>query len=84
MTIREAAKAGIARIRLDTWASKEDYLKLTILPGGLVGPWVKFYSPINEITGQENPQTIFCFDEKIEKITVFVKYDGKISTADEE
>jgi hypothetical protein len=55
MSIREAEARGFTKLRLDKWANPDDYLEFTIVEGGGFGPWVKLWSPANEIVGNENP-----------------------------
>ena len=57
MSINEAAKLGRTRMRFDKWANDYDHIEIYITSDGLVGPWVKLWSPINEKIEQENPQT---------------------------
>ena len=56
VSITEAAKRGIVKLRLDRWANPEDHIKINASPDGTLGPWVRLYSPANEILGQANPQ----------------------------
>ena len=58
MSINEAAKLGRKRLRLDKWANDYDHIEIYITEDGLVGPWVKLWSPVNELIEQENPQTM--------------------------
>ncbi len=57
ISIREAAHRGITKVRLDKWTNPDDYMELTIVDG-LLGPWVKLWSPINEVIGATNPQKL--------------------------
>ncbi len=43
MTLTEAARAGIERVRLPEWAPLT-YVKLDILDGGRCGPWAHLYA----------------------------------------
>ncbi len=58
MSINEAVKTGVTKLRLDNWAYKEDYIEIHIADPikGWIGPWVKLWSPLNEIIGRKNPQ----------------------------
>jgi len=42
MTIREALKKRIKKVRLPIWNSAA-YLKLPLLPNGMHGPWATLY-----------------------------------------
>ena len=57
ISINQAVKKGITKLRMDHWANSQDHIELYIDRTGYLGPWVKLWSPINELIGQENPQT---------------------------
>lgn len=59
VSIREAAKRGINKIRLDKWANPDDYMEFDIIDGE-PGPWFRLFSPTNEIIGAPNPQKLLC------------------------
>lgn len=61
VSINEAAKRGIAKLRLDRWANPEDHIKIDVGSDGTLGPWVRLYSPANEILGQRNPQELLIW-----------------------
>lgn len=67
ISINQAVIKGITKLRMDHWASAEDHIELYIDRIGKLGPWVKLWSPYNELSGQDNPQTFL--------ITVFMKQD---------
>ena len=59
ISINEAIKTGVTKLRLDHWANPDDHIEIHIVDKikGWIGPWVKLWSPINEpILKQENPQ----------------------------
>jgi hypothetical protein len=62
MTLGEAARLGISRVRLPRWSNPLDYLKLDIvqMPDGhyTFGPWVHLYAPIQSVIGEPTPQDI--------------------------
>ncbi len=66
MTLREAVKRGISKVRDPGWACKDDYIQIDILPNPADpksphhGPWVHLYSPLNEVVGNPNPATMLC------------------------
>lgn len=61
MTINEAIKANIARVRLPIWNATA-YLKIHLVKGGL-GPWVELWDrPIQEIIPAPTPQTLPAWD----------------------
>jgi hypothetical protein len=54
ISIRQAAKQGIAKLRRPEWADPADHIHITIVDG-LVGPWVELWSPINQEVNGCNP-----------------------------
>lgn len=67
MTIDEAIKKGIFKLRLEIWAAPEDHIELYDAGDGRIGPWVKFYSPLNEPVGNDNPVTLPVWEMEREK-----------------
>ncbi len=43
MTLREALNQRIPRVRQAHWAYEDTYLRLPLLPNGIVGPWAELY-----------------------------------------
>lgn len=69
LSIHEAARKGITKLRLPKWVNPMDHIEITILERGNIGPWIKLWSPINKPVMQTtDPQslliTIFDLDEK--------------------
>ena len=63
MTLAEAAKAGVAKLRLPWWADPTDHLVIDIIQtpeGPTRGPWVHLYSATNLRLGQTNPADILA------------------------
>lgn len=60
ISINEAIKTGVTKLRLDNWADPADHIEIYIADQikGWTGPWVKFWSPTLEHTGQKNPQEL--------------------------
>jgi hypothetical protein len=53
ISLNEAAKWGIERIRKPIWATPEDHLKIDIVDGK-PGPWVHLFAPFNtECNGRD-------------------------------
>jgi hypothetical protein len=48
MTIKEALKLRVPRIRKPNWAFENDYLRLPLFPDGMVGPWAELYAPVTQ------------------------------------
>ena len=62
LSINEAVKAGVTRLRLDRWANKDDHIKITITKDPetgerCLGVWYELWSPINESVNGRNPLT---------------------------
>jgi hypothetical protein len=54
ISIKEAEARGFTRLRLGNWSNPDDYVEFTLTEHGF-GPWVKLWSPANEIAGNQNP-----------------------------
>ena len=58
ISLNEAKKRGITKVRMPIWANKKDHIEFHIdKETGAFGPWAKLWSPVNEVIGAENPQT---------------------------
>jgi len=60
LSINEAVKAGITRLRLDNWANKDDHIKIVITKHPetgepYLGAWWELWSPVNEMINGVNP-----------------------------
>jgi len=60
LSINEAVKAGIERLRLDKWANPDDHIKIVITKHPetgerCLGVWWELWSPINEEINGVNP-----------------------------
>lgn len=73
ISINEAMRRGYSKLRLDHWANPDDYMEFHIHKGDVVGqplppeqwspgPWVKLWSPTNEIVGNENPHLMMILE----------------------
>ena len=62
LSINEAIRRGFSKLRLDKWSNPDDYMEFYIFehPTGekSPGPWVKLWSPANELVDMKNPQTL--------------------------
>lgn len=54
ISLNEAAKRGIDRLRLPVWAIPEDHLKIDIIDG-TVGVWLHLHSPMNRSLSGKDP-----------------------------
>lgn len=66
MTITEAAKQGITKLRLPQWRMPTDHVELYVVDGRS-GPWMKFYSDLNQIVGNDNPMTLSTIMDDTDK-----------------
>src|SRR5689334_11867136 len=87
ISVRQAAVAGIERLRMPRWASPLDHLKIDIIDGA-PGPWVHLYCPQNKSINGRDPVDILAI-RGINKIShdpdavEFVPYDGPDHTSPE-
>jgi hypothetical protein len=54
ISLREAERRGLTKLQLDRWTNPDDCIELTLIDG-YFGPWVKLWSPMNELCNQDNP-----------------------------
>jgi len=76
ISINEAVEQGITRVRMPRWAHDEDHLEIAIVAGRL-GPWVKLWSPTNEVIGQKNPQEVLWIGQDNES-QIYEPYEGPL------
>jgi hypothetical protein len=81
ISIREAAKRGIERLRSPKWVTPEDHLKIDIV-NGVPGPWVHLYAPFNLECNGVDPVDVLCVQMNYESPD-WVSYDGPIAGSDE-
>lgn len=55
ISLFDAAAAGVQRVRLAHWANKLDHIKIDILDGGQLGPWLHLYAPFNQECNGRDP-----------------------------
>ena len=62
MTLNEAARSGVSRVRDPQWANPGDYLKVHLIKNedGTFhhGPWLNLYSPLQSVMGVPTPQSL--------------------------
>lgn len=62
ISINEAARRGIERLRLPRWADKMDHIKIDIVDGRL-GPWLHLWCPFNtECNGRDPVDQLLSSD----------------------
>jgi len=76
ISINEAVQQGIMRLRMPRWAFPEDHIELSIV-NGLLGPWVKLWSPGNEIIGEPNPKDILWVGQNNNE-QIYEPYEGPL------
>lgn len=86
MTLNDAVRLGIARVRVPKWAEATCYLKLDLIQESgnkfLSGPWLHLYSPVTQkAIGERTPQdllfNVISWDEE-----GFEAYTGEIAEGD--
>lgn len=80
ISLKDAARLGIRRLRKPIWASKFDHIQIDIVKGEL-GVWVHLYCPSNLAINKRDPVDILT----IEGLTNcdFVPYTGPLSDSEE-
>lgn len=81
ISISEAAKLGINRLRLSKWATPEDHIKIDII-NGKPGPWVHLYAPFNLECNGQDPVSVLSLGYDI-FTAYWLPYDGPISGSKE-
>ena len=86
MTLMDAVKSGICRVRDPQWAEDTCYLKLDLLRTidnhFYHGPWVHLYSPVTQKTiGEKTPQDLICIAMQWDE-DGWDEYKGEIAEGD--
>lgn len=81
LSINQAAKRGITRLREPRWADPMDHIKIDLI-GDCPGPWIHLYCPINkEINGRDPVDVLDVgLDYTAEE---FEEYSGPLPDSDE-
>lgn len=80
MTLAEAAKAGISRVRRPVWAIDTCYAKIDIFDGGTMGPWLHLYDRgMQNALGLPTPQDVLCVGDSTDD---YVEYTNEIDPED--
>lgn len=83
ISINDAVKLGIERLRYPTWTEPVDHLKIDIIDGQL-GPLIHWFSPENKMFIGEDPiVTPTITDRSFLDDKDFVPYDGPLPDSDE-
>lgn len=79
MTLNEAAKNGINRVRRSMWANPKAYARIDLVSGGM-GPWLHLYDRSSqEVIGEPTPQTVLNIGDASDD---YEEYKGEIDPAD--
>ncbi len=83
ISINEAAKQGICRLRKEVWSDPCDHLKLDLIgsEGGL-GPWFHLYAPFNLRCNGRDPVDILCMQFDLD-CKEWLPYEGPLPDSDE-
>lgn len=80
MTLSEAAKAGICRVRRPMWADEKTYARLDLVGDGRMGPWLHLYSRAEQSAiGEPTPQEIMCVGDTTDD---YEEYTGETDSDD--
>src|SRR5580658_7508076 len=59
ISLNDAVRLGIQRLRDPVWANPFDHLEIDIV-NGHYGPWFHLFSPMNKWISGKDPQTYLC------------------------
>lgn len=85
ISITEAAKRGIERVRDPGWSNPFDHIKIDIIEGE-VGPWLHLYAPFNLVCSGRDPVTFLWATGPLKtNVTAqnVVPYEGPLPGSDE-
>lgn len=81
ISIEEAAKRGVCRLRKPIWSNPLDHLKIDLIEGQL-GPWAHLYSPANRALNGRDPIDMLFLGTSIDDCAYAV-YDGPEAESEE-
>lgn len=73
ISINQAAKQGVTKLRQPNWANPEDHIRIDIVDGR-AGPWIHLFSPMNDELHGRNPVDILSVEGRDEPS--FAPYTG--------
>ena len=85
ISIADAAKLGIERVRLPQWANPLDHLKIDIIKGK-PGPWLHLFAPFNKECNGRDPVNFLWMTGPMKtdvNVAEFVVYEGPLPDSDE-
>lgn len=68
LSIRQAAKNGIDKLRRPIWALREDHIQIDLFENGKFGPWVHIYSPVNDQINGKNPVDVLITEFDVDAV----------------
>ena len=83
ISINEALKLGIPRLRKPIWANPLDHIKIDIFDGR-IGPWIHLYAPFNKECNGRDPVDILAIGQEASfDNPEFAIYDGPLPASKE-
>lgn len=83
ISIRQAAAAGIERLREPQWVNSLDHLKIDIV-NGRPGPWLHLFSPLNKAINGRDPFDFLALKPQVDvDLEEFEPYTGPTSDSEE-
>lgn len=86
ISITQAAARGIDRVRKPNWANRLDHVKIDIVDGHGVGPWLHLWSPLNWLVNGHDPFDFLWAVGPMKTdldAAVFEAYTGPLPDSDE-
>jgi hypothetical protein len=81
LSIKEAAKQGVERLRKPIWANPLDHVKIDIVEGKH-GPWLHLWCPFNTECNGRDPVDTLSHQWDLDA-PIFVAYDGPLPDSPE-
>ncbi len=81
ISLREAAKQGITRLRQEQWVSPFDHVEITAL-NGVLGIWVRMWAPFNEECNGQDPVPVITLRMNPDNLD-WLPYQGKLPDSPE-
>jgi hypothetical protein len=82
-SIKEAAERGVDRVRQPNWVNPMDHIKLDLIPGKGIGPWLHLYSPQNKATNGRDPVDMLAIPPIDLDSKCLYAYAGPLPDSDE-
>jgi hypothetical protein len=82
ISLVEAARRGIERLRKPIWANPMDHVKIDIIDGRL-GPWIHLYAPFNKECNGRDPVDLLIVQVGDINAAELEPYAGPLPDSDE-